>query len=146
MSKTRDHKIESEKIKARSKEIQTQMRNMEYTFEVEHVRPLKYFVSYELGAGGIKYNLDNMLNREEFREALSMGFYEIENEIENYLEPDIIKYGQFVESTGGFTRLTITKKDGQVLVGKYNFTNEPFFKAKGFMKAALKIIGADLNV
>lgn len=125
-------------IKQQSKHIQQALRELEYSYEIEHVRPVHNFVVIKKLPNG----------NEEYDDCLSRDEFNISVEEMTYIAPSTIPciYGYFVRSTGGFTRVKITRKDGSVVVGKHNFkSHDNFFKSLGFVKAVFKAVGAEIS-
>ena len=129
---------ESSAIKQQSKDIQCALAHLGYFYEIEHVRPVHNFVVVKEEADGhIEY--DNCLSRDEFNVAV---------EELHYIAPANIPmvYGCFVCTTGGFTRVTIARKDGSTVIGKHNFRlRDNFFKNLGFCKAVFKAVGSEIS-
>lgn len=131
-------KDQSVAIKSLSKDIKEALARLKYRWEVEHVRPVHNFVMIKkVDDEHVEY--DNCLSRDEFNDAVENLQYIAPAEM-----PKI--YGCFVCTVGGFTRVSIIKKDGSVLVGKHNFRpKDNFFKNLGFIKAVYKITGKEIQ-
>lgn len=123
----------SEQIKEQSKSIQRAFKALYFEWEVEHVRPMINFVAITDSGE------DDCISRSEFTNAVLDHRYKAPARIP-------VIYGYFVKTTGGFTRLTINRPDGTKVVSKHNFhPSENFFKAYGFVKAALKAVGKEIG-
>ena len=119
-------------IRNTAKLIQQEFKKLYFEWEIEHVRPLTNFVALT------PEGQDTCLSRHEFTEAVLDHKYRAPAGIPT-------QYGKFVNTTGGFTRLTVKKPDGTLVVSKYNFSPKSnFFKALGFVKAAYKAVGENL--
>lgn len=129
---------ESQSVKHVSKNIQQALRNLKYDYEIEHIRPVHNFVVIKnVDKDHVEY--DNCLSRDEFNTAVEELMYIAPAEMPK-------KYGCFVCTTGGFTRVTITRADGTVVTGKYNFCpKENYNKNLGFVKAVCKVVGKEIK-
>lgn len=120
--------ISFEEVKQKSIEIQEELREYGYTLDVTHNRIMNGFAAIDPDTN----EYDSCLSREEFAKAVYNHSYRANF----YRDDDTLKFGNFVSPTGGFTRVKLTKDDGTVLVGKYNFgPKEQFFKANGVLRA-----------
>lgn len=123
----------AQQIRLQSKAIQRAFKKLYFEWEVEHVRPMVNFVAIT------DQGRDNCLSRDEFVNSVMEHRYQAPASIP-------VVYGHFVKTTGGFTRLTIKRPDGTSVVSKHNFhPSENFFKAYGFVKAALKAVGKEVG-
>lgn len=116
----------SKEIKQKAKGIAKYLKGMGVHWEVEHVRPMIYFEALT------PKGPDKVLSRGDFGRAVEEMRYKAPAGV-----PTV--YGNFVCTTGGFTRLTLQLPNGETVVGKHNFpAHENYFKSLGFMKAAFK--------
>jgi hypothetical protein len=132
-SKKKPKQNKADQIRTQSKAIQSAFRKLYFEWELEHVRPMLNFVAIT------DQGRDTCLSRDEFVNAVLDHRYQAPSGIPVF-------YGRFVQTTGGFTRLTIKRPDGTSVVSKHNFhPTENFFKAYGFVKAALKAVGKEIG-
>ena len=123
----------AQQIRSQSKAVQRAFKKLYFEWEVEHVRPMVNFVALT------DQGRDTCLSRDEFVNAVLDHRYQAPSGIPVF-------YGKFVQTTGGFTRLTIKRPDGTSVVSKHNFhPSENFFKAYGLVKAALKAVGKEIG-
>ena len=116
----------SKEVKQQAKDMAKYLKAIGVHWEVEHVRPMIYFEA--LTSEGP----DKILSRGDFGRAVEEMRYKAPAGVPT-------AYGNFVCTTGGFTRLTLQMPDGEVIVSKYNFPkNGNYFKSLGFVKAAFK--------
>ena len=133
---------ESKAIRQLSKDIKEALAKLNYHWEIEHVRPVHNFTVVKfVDETHVEY--DNCLSRDEFNQSV---------EDLSYVAPADIpkKYGCFVSTTGGFTRVTLERLQGSVtlvtVVGKHNFRpKDNFFKNLGFVKAVYKMVGVEIQ-
>lgn len=129
---------ESKAIRQLSKDIKEALAKLKYYWEIEHVRPVHNFTVVKfVDETHVEY--DNCLSRDEFNQSV---------EDLSYVAPADIpkKYGCFVSTTGGFTRVTLEHEDGVTVVGKHNFRpKDNFFKNLGFVKAVYKMVGVEIQ-
>lgn len=126
--------MNNQQFKFVSKRMQEFLTKQGYKIDVTHGRPCNGFGIVD----PTTRQIDTVLSKLEFSHAV-YGHPDKEQEV--FAATDSENYGDFVDSSGGFTKVDILTPEGKVLSGKYSFKNDKFVKSKGVseaIRAALK--------
>lgn len=129
-----------QRVKQFSKNLQSYLSNKGIKIDVEHGRPTDLEVTYPNGTR------DHIFSREEFSELMKDTPDGVTMQLRGHYTHNLLRiqnvttYGSYVLPTGGFTKVTLTLPSGETLTGKYNFHNDPFFKAMGIINAIRSVL------
>lgn len=100
-----------------------------FDVEIVHVRDCGRCARYQ-----DSLEPDRFLSKREFYEGLRKGELWVDDSKGPFVDTKNIQeglYGDFVRSTGGFTQLTVTTRNGEVYKTKHNFGQHRFVKSIG---------------